>query len=95
MCTYITHKTEIAGSGKGAEGWFQLQGANVYFDHPYHAPLDHALIIDFVNPVKGAGARVAVEMDAESARGLIKAIEAALQSGLEAHLPEAQPVASA
>jgi hypothetical protein len=59
--------------------------ANVYFDHPYHAPLDHALNIDFVNTSGGPGARVAVELSAESARELIKKIEAALESGEVAH----------
>ena len=37
MCTYITEKIEIAGSGKGATGWFALSEATVYFDHPVHA----------------------------------------------------------
>ena len=37
MCTYNTEKVEIAGSGKGAQGWFQLTDATVYFDHPVHA----------------------------------------------------------
>ena len=38
MCSYITERADIAGSGKGAQGWFPLTNANVYFDHPFHAP---------------------------------------------------------
>ena len=85
MCTYITEKALISGSAKGPNGWMTVDTANVYFDHPYHAPLDHALNIDFVNESGGPGARVAVELSAESARELIKKIEAALASGEVAH----------
>jgi len=78
MCTYLVETTAVSGSGKGAQGWFQLERANVAYDHPFHAPLDHALTIDFVNESQGPGARVAVEMTAESARDLVRAITAAL-----------------
>ena len=78
MCTYTTENVEITGSGKGAEGWFALSDATVYFDHPVHAMAEHTLNIDFRNPGKGPAARVAVELSAESARALIGAIEAAL-----------------
>jgi Family of unknown function (DUF6295) len=85
MCTWITQRSEITGSGKGATGWFPLSHATVYFDHPFHAPLDHALNIDFVNEAAGPGARVAVELSADSARALIRDIEAALAEGEAAH----------
>ena len=49
MCTYLTEKIEVAGSGKGADGWFGLTEATVYFDHPVHAPAEHTLNIDFLN----------------------------------------------
>jgi hypothetical protein len=80
MCTYLTEKIEIVGSGKGATGWFPLSDATVYFDHPVHAMAEHTLNIDFVNPGKGPSARVAVELTAESARALAKAIESTLAS---------------
>ena len=48
MCTWIIEKAEIEGSAKGADGWFKLAQANVYYDHPYDAPMDHALVIDFI-----------------------------------------------
>jgi hypothetical protein len=81
LCTYITEKTEITGSAKGPHGWFSLTGANVYFDHPYHAPFEHSLNIDFVNEAQGPAARVAVELSAESARALVQTILAALAAG--------------
>jgi hypothetical protein len=85
MCTYITERAAVAGSGKGAIGWFPLTNANVYFDHPFHAPYEHSLNIDFVNDQMGASARVAVELSAESARNLVTAILAALESGETEH----------
>ncbi len=80
MCTYQTEQISITGSGKGAAGWFALSDATVYFDHPAHAMAEHTLNIDFLNPGRGPSARVAVELTAESARDLARAIEAALAS---------------
>ena len=85
MCSYITEKAEIFGSAKGPQGWFHVDTANVYFDHPYHASLDHSLNIDFVNEADGAQTRVAIEISAESAREVVAKIVAALESGDEAH----------
>jgi hypothetical protein len=78
MCTYLTEKVGVTGSGKGAAGWFSLSEATVYFDHPVHAPAEHTVNIDFGNPARGPSARVAVELTAESARALAAAIEATL-----------------
>ena len=91
MCTWIIEKAEMYGSGKGADGWFRLKQANVYYDHPYDAPLDHALIIDFVADPTKPGNRVAVEISADSARRLIKSIEIALGTGVEAHAADLAP----
>ena len=78
MCTMIVEKIKIDGSGKGREGWFSLEQANVSYDHPFNAPLEHALNIDFVNKTQGPGARVAVELSAEAARALVETIQAVL-----------------
>jgi hypothetical protein len=80
MCTYLTEKIKITGSGKGASGWFGVSDASVYFDHPVHAAAEHTLNIDFLNPGRGPSARVAVELTAESARELARAIVAALDA---------------
>ncbi|HEX2036121.1 MAG TPA: DUF6295 family protein [Chloroflexota bacterium] len=85
MCTYVVEKTRIAGSGKGAGGWFELTEAHVTYDHPHHALYDHTLNIDFVNEAQGVGARVAVELTAESAQALAEKILAALEVGRREH----------
>jgi hypothetical protein len=81
MCSYIVEKAKLFGSAKGPNGWMRIDTANVYYDHPFHAPLDHALGIDFINEAEGARERVAVELSAESARELVQKILAALESG--------------
>lgn len=87
MCTMIAHQIEVEGSGKGAKGWFAVRQANVSYDHPFNAPYEHALNIDFVNEAKGPGARVAVELDAASARALVDTILAVLdEAGAGGHL---------
>ena len=78
MCTNVTRRARIAGSAKGADGWFAVDTATVYFDHPFHAPDDHTLNIDLVNEANGAPARVAIELSAASARELVRQIEAVL-----------------
>lgn len=74
MCTMIVQQVAIDGSGKGGEGWFNVQQANVSYDHPFDAPLEYALNIDFVNQAQGPGARVAVELSERSARSLVATI---------------------
>jgi hypothetical protein len=80
MCTYQTTKLGVEGSGKGADGWFAVTDATVYFDHPVHAPAEHTLNIDLINPSRGAGARVAMELDPQSARALAVAILRTLET---------------
>jgi hypothetical protein len=78
MCTTIAMSAAVIGSGKGSAGWFPISQANVGYDHATHSQLDHALLLDFVNPNMGAGARVAVEMDIASGKALIAKIQAAI-----------------
>ena len=81
MCTYATVRAPMQGSAKGpGSSWFSVTDATVYFDHPVHAMADHTLNIDFADPARGPGARVAVELTAASARQLVAAINAALAS---------------
>ena len=74
MCTMIVKKVNIDGSGKGTEGWFTLNQANLSYDHPFHMPTEHALNIDFVNEDLGPGARVAVELSEQAALTLVDTI---------------------
>ncbi|MCB0024765.1 MAG: hypothetical protein KDD91_17140, partial [Caldilinea sp.] len=70
----IVQQAAVEGSGKGAGGWFAVRQANVSYDHPFHAPLEHALNIDFVDEAQGPGARVAVELTPAAARSLVSTI---------------------
>ncbi len=96
MCSYIVEKAKLMGSAKGPSGWMRIDTANVYYDHPFHAPLDHVLGIDFINEAEGGRERVAVELSAESARQLVEKILAALASGEIEHgrAARAAPVAA-
>ncbi|HEX6473007.1 MAG TPA: DUF6295 family protein [Streptosporangiaceae bacterium] len=98
MCTYMTYRAEMAGSAKGPRGWFPVTQANVYVDHPFDAPYEHTLNIDFADPARGPAARVAVELTEESALALIEAIKAALAEappGLASAAAQAASAASA
>ncbi len=78
MCTMIAQQVKIDGCGKGTTGWFNLHEAIVSYDHPFNAPFEHALNIDFVNESQGPGARVAVELSVEAAQTLVETILAVL-----------------
>ena len=89
MCTMIAEKVKVDGSGKGRDGWFKLEQANISYDHPFDAPYEHALNIDFVNESQGLGARVAVELSEQAARELVKTILAVLdQAEAGGHLAQ-------
>ena len=94
MCTMIVTQVNMQGSGKGASGWFKLGAANVSYDHPFDAPLEHALNIDFVNEALGPGARVTVELSPEAARALAEAIGAVLaRAETGGYLAQPEPAA--
>jgi hypothetical protein len=78
MCTYLTTTERVEGTGLGARGWFSITEAVVYFDHPQEAPVEHALCIDFRAGGSDPTERVAVELDAASARTLAESILATL-----------------
>lgn len=78
MCTYLTEKIEVDGSGKGASGWFSVSEATVYVDHPVHAPYGHTVNIEMLNPALGPSARVALELTEETALALADAIHRAV-----------------
>ena len=80
MCTYLTEKITVDGSGKGAHGWFAAREAIVYVDHPVHAPYGHTVNIDVLNPALGPSARVALELTEETALALAEAIQRAIGS---------------
>jgi len=79
MCTYVTNTAEVSGSGYAHGEWIDVRTVVVSYDHPQHAPLEHALCIDFRTGGDPAS-HVAVELDAASARRLAAAIVATLDS---------------
>lgn len=81
MCTYITSTVELHGSGLAPEiDWFDLRKGVVYFDHPQDARVEHSLNIDFWG---NGPTRLAVELDADSARRLAESILSTLDSSEE------------
>jgi len=64
----------------------KVDTANVSYDHPYHAPFEHSLNIDFTDESGGGPDRVALELSATAARALVAAIERALAHGEAQHL---------
>lgn len=83
MCTSIVEIVAAQGQGKGEGGWFELTNAVVSYDHPHHALLEEAIVIDFVNSNLGPGARVAVEITLESAKALSAALSRAIEAADE------------
>ena len=91
MCSYIVEKARLTGTAKGpGSEWMKIDTANVYYDHPYEAQLDHALCVDFVCEANGGRERVAIEISRESALELMEKIKAALASGDASHANAAE-----
>jgi len=76
MCTMIAQQVKVNGSAKAGQGWTRVDLASVSYDHPFDMPLEYSLNLDFTNQ---AGARVAVELDAVSARALVETIQAVMR----------------
>ncbi len=79
MCTMIAQKIRVDGSGKAGANWFKLGSASVSYDHPYDMPLEYTLNLDFTNQAGNPSMRVAVELDADSARKLVDTIQDVLR----------------
>jgi hypothetical protein len=88
VCTYQTIRLAVRGSGKGADGWFAVTDASVYFDHPVHFGAEHSLNVDLLNPGLGPGFRVALELDPSSARALARGILDALDDMPAVFMPD-------
>ena len=74
MCTMIAKQIEIEGFAKGQADWFEVRQAYISYDHPFKAPVEHALNIDLVNEAQGPGMRVSVELSPKAARALVDTI---------------------
>jgi hypothetical protein len=78
VCTYIVETAKVAGSAKGAQGWFPVDQVTVAYDHPSHAPVEHALMIDFTDASGELGRRVGVELSLAAAEDFARALLAAV-----------------
>lgn len=87
MCTTISQSAPVEGAAKGGAGWFRVSLANVGFDHATGSNLDHALLLDFTDPPQGPAARVAVELDLESGRALVAALQQIIESAERSGAP--------
>lgn len=70
MCTTISNQATITGSGKNGQAWFRIDHACLGYDHPSHASLEHAILLDFLDGSTGSPMRLAVELSLDSARSL-------------------------
>ena len=72
----------VKGFDAAVEYWggrvFTVSQVNVSYDRPCHAPLEHALNLDFVNEAQGPRARVAVKLTPDWARKQVQAIQTVL-----------------
>jgi hypothetical protein len=66
----------------------KVTDATVYFDHPVHFADGHALMIDVTDPSRGPDARIALELDPNSARALAESILRTLDQVSEGLLDE-------
>jgi hypothetical protein len=80
MCTMIAINAGLRGAGKGTDGWFPITEATVGYDHATHTADEHALLLDFANYEIGPDARVAVELDLQSGRTLLRQLQEAISA---------------
>ncbi|HSS09476.1 MAG TPA: DUF6295 family protein [Acidimicrobiales bacterium] len=85
MCTDIAKSIDLIGSGKGPQGWYPLAKAVVSYDHPFHAPLDHAINVDFLDSAEGLNGRASIELTMDGARQLAQTILAAVDQAERLH----------
>jgi len=78
MCTSIIEITRAEGMAKRGDDWFELTQAVVAYDHARHAVLGDVITLDFFNTNLDPGARAAVELTLESAKGLRAALDRAI-----------------
>jgi hypothetical protein len=83
MCTMIAQQVKINGSGKAGADWFKVDQASVSYDHPFDMPLEYTLNLDFTKQAGTPGQRVAVELDAASARKLVEVIQGVMKQAVD------------
>ena len=91
MCTMIAEQVKVNGSGKATSDWFHVDTASVSYDHPYDMPLEYTLNLDFTAQSSAPSVRVAVELDADSARRLMQLIQDVMKQAEQGGFVEKVP----
>ncbi|MBI3953822.1 MAG: hypothetical protein HY330_04855 [Chloroflexi bacterium] len=88
MCEFgEVRRVSLLGSGKGAQGWFKLEDAQVYHDHFIKAQVQEGVVVDLLDKETGGAVHVCLELDASSAKELAHAILETVE-GLQAKQAE-------
>jgi hypothetical protein len=80
VCSYVSYATDVTAAGYARGEWIDVRSAVVSFDHSPRLAPSHVVSIDFRAGGADPSARVAVELDAASARRLAATIVAALHA---------------
>ncbi|MEX2395257.1 MAG: DUF6295 family protein [Actinomycetota bacterium] len=78
MCSYVSYNEELVGSVYANGEWMTIRKGVVGIEHPIHASIEHAIVLDLREGTGDPSARVAVELDPASARTLAESVLAAL-----------------
>lgn len=81
MCTMISEKAVVKGSGKKTNNWIPLDSCDIYYDHSTYVDCEHSITLSFKNEMNPIDSRITVEITPESAKDIINKINAALEKG--------------
>ena len=81
MCTMISEKVDVKGSGKKTNNWIPLDSCDIYYDHSTYVDCEHSITLSFKNEMNPIDSRITVEITPESAKDIINKINAALEKG--------------
>ena len=81
MCTMISQKAIVKGSGKKTNNWIPIDSCDIYYDHSTYVDCEHSITLSFKNEMNPIDSRITVEITAESAQDIIKKINEALKQG--------------
>ena len=78
MCTMISEKANIKGSGKNSSNWIPIDSCDIYYDHSNYVDCEHSITLSFNNKLNPIESRITLEITPESAKEIIEKINLAL-----------------
>ena len=81
MCTMISEKADVKGSGKKSNNWIPLDSCDIYYDHSTYVDCEHSITLSFKNELNPIDSRITVEITPESAKDMMDKIKIALEKG--------------